>query len=58
MKVLITGGAGYIGSILTPLLLKENFKITVYDALLYGGSSLLPLISNRNFSFIKGNIRD
>ena len=58
IKILITGGAGYIGSILTPLLLEEGFNVTVYDALLYGGSSLLPFVSNKNFSFIKGDIRN
>ncbi len=57
-RILITGDAGYIGSVLLPLLLKENFKVTVFDSLLYGGSSLLPYISNNNFSFIKGDIRD
>jgi len=57
-KILVTGGAGYIGSVLLPLLLKENYKVTVFDSLLYGGSSLLPFISNKNFSFIKGDVRD
>lgn len=57
-KISITGGAGYIGSVLLPLLLKDNFKVTVFDSFLYGGSSLLPYISNENFSFVKGNIRD
>ena len=58
IKILVTGGAGYIGSILIPLLLDKGFKVTVYDSLLYGGPSLLPCISNKNFSFIKGDIRD
>ena len=58
IKILITGGAGYIGSILIPLLLEQNYTVTVYDSLLYGGSSLLPFISNNIFSFIKGNIRN
>ena len=57
-KILVTGGAGYIGSILTPLLLTEGFKVTVYDSLLYGGSSLLPFVSNKNFSFVKDDIRN
>jgi len=55
IKILVTGGAGYIGSIITPFLLNKGFKVTVYDSLLYGGSSLLPFISNKNFSFIKGD---
>lgn len=58
IKILITGGAGYIGSILVPLLLDEKDIVTVYDSLLYGGSSLLPFVSNKNFSFIKGDIRN
>jgi nucleoside-diphosphate-sugar epimerase len=58
MKILITGGAGYIGSVVIPLLLRQGFKVTVFDSLLYGGSSLLPYVSNPDFSFIKGDIRD
>ena len=58
LKILVTGGAGYIGSVLIPFLLDEGFKVTVYDLLLYGGHSLIPFISNKNFSFIKGDIRD
>ncbi|MFX0134691.1 MAG: NAD-dependent epimerase/dehydratase family protein [Candidatus Hodarchaeota archaeon] len=58
IKTLITGGAGYIGSILIPFLLNEGFKVTIYDLLLYGGHSVLPFISNKNFFFIKGDIRD
>jgi nucleoside-diphosphate-sugar epimerase len=58
MKILITGGAGYIGSVLIPMLLDQKFKVTVYDSLLYGGTSLLPYVSNLRFSFIKGDIRD
>ena len=58
IKILITGGAGYIGSVLIPFLLDEGFKVTVYDSLLYGGHSLLPFITNKNFSLINGDIRD
>ena len=57
-KILITGGAGYVGSILMPFLLEKGYKVTVYDSLIYGGLSLLPFISSKNFSFIKGDIRD
>jgi len=57
-RILVTGGAGYIGSILIPLLLKQEYEVTVYDSLLYGGSSMLPFVSNKKFSFVKGDIRD
>ena len=58
INILLTGGAGYIGSVLVPYLLNTNYKITVFDSLLYGGTSLLPIITNKNFTFIKGDIRD
>lgn len=57
-KILLTGGAGYIGSVLIPYFLKQNYKVTAYDSLLYGGTSLLPYISNPNFSFIKGDVHN
>ena len=57
-KILVTGGAGYIGSVLVPELLKEGHQVCVYDSLLFGGNGLLPHFRNPNFSFIKGDIRD
>ena len=39
--ILITGGAGYIGSLLTAELLRKNFSVTVADSLLFGGESLV-----------------
>jgi nucleoside-diphosphate-sugar epimerase len=58
-KIFITGGAGYIGTKLIPMLLDLNYKITVYDSLLFNnGDKLLPYISNENFKFIKGDIRN
>ncbi len=58
MKILITGGAGYIGTSLIPLLLARNYQVTVFDKLLYGGDALIPFFKNKNFHFIKGDIRD
>lgn len=57
-KILVTGGAGYIGSVLVPELLKEGHQVCVYDSLLFGGNGLLPHFRNPKFSFIKGDIRD
>jgi nucleoside-diphosphate-sugar epimerase len=59
MKIFITGGAGYIGTSLIPILLEKNYKVTVYDSLLFNnGDKLIPFIQNKNFTFIKGDIRD
>ena len=57
-KVFITGGAGYIGCILVPMLLNSGYEVTVYDSLMYGGDGLMINFSNPNFKFIKGDIRD
>tara|TARA_R110001583_G_scaffold510_2_gene4639 strand:+ start:3483 stop:4427 length:945 start_codon:yes stop_codon:yes gene_type:complete len=57
-KVLITGGAGYLGSVLTELLLDKGYKVTVLDNLIYKQTSLLHLCSNTNFKFIKGDVID
>ena len=57
-KVLITGGAGYIGTVLTELLLSRGYKVTIYDRLMYDGAILIPFFSNSNFKFVKGDILD
>ena len=57
-KVLITGGAGYLGSVLTELLLDKGYVVTVLDNLMYKQTSLLHLCSNTNFKFIKGDVID
>jgi nucleoside-diphosphate-sugar epimerase len=58
MNVLVTGGAGYIGSVLVPLLLANQHRVRVLDALCAGGSSLLGVWSHPGFEFIRGDIRD
>jgi nucleoside-diphosphate-sugar epimerase len=58
-SIFITGGAGYVGTSLIPLLLENGYLVTVYDSLIFNnGDKLLPYISNTNFRFIKGDIRD
>ena len=58
MKVLITGGAGYIGTSLTPLLLNKGYHVKAIDNLSFGGEALIPFFSYPNYSFQKGDIRD
>jgi nucleoside-diphosphate-sugar epimerase len=55
-KVLVTGGAGYIGSILVPALLRQGHTVTVLDALIFNQTPLLDCCSNPNFEFIRGDI--
>jgi len=55
-NVLITGGAGYVGSLLTPQLLDAGYKVTVYD-ILYFGDAFLPK-RDRNLTVVSGDIRD
>ena len=57
-KVLITGGAGYIGSVVARHLLRLGYHVRVLDSLLYGGNSLLGLYSEDKFEFVRGDIRD
>jgi len=56
-NILVTGGAGYLGSILTPELLNKNYKVTVVDNFMYSQSSLNYLCSDNNFNIIKGDVR-
>ena len=58
MKVLVTGGAGYIGSVLVRQLLNKNFKVRVLDSLKFGGEALYDVMLHPDFEFIKGDIRN
>ncbi len=54
--VLITGGAGYIGSLLVSELLVAGFHVTVIDNLLFGGDSLLAFLRHPRFRFVKADV--
>lgn len=58
IKVLITGGAGYLGSTLAEHLLTQGYAVTVLDSLMYKQLSLLNLFKKEDFKFIKGDVRD
>lgn len=56
--VLVTGAAGYIGSVLVRQLLAQGFSVRGVDSLLFGGESLLGLLDHDGFEFRKTDIRD
>lgn len=57
-NILITGGAGYLGSVMTGHLLEKGYKVTCLDRLLYRQSSLFNYVTNPNFNFVYGDCRD
>jgi nucleoside-diphosphate-sugar epimerase len=57
-KILITGGAGYIGSVLVPELLRAGHEVTVIDNFLYGQNSLLDVCNFKTLTVIRGDARD
>jgi len=56
--VLVTGGAGYLGSILVPTLLARGCAVTAVDNFLYGQTSLLDCCAYENFAIVRGDVRD
>ncbi|MFH1314583.1 MAG: NAD(P)-dependent oxidoreductase [Candidatus Eisenbacteria bacterium] len=57
-QVLVTGGAGYLGSVLCEHLLATGYKVTVVDNLMYGQHTLFHLCANPHFEFVPGDARD
>ncbi|WP_404421953.1 NAD-dependent epimerase/dehydratase family protein [Nibricoccus sp. IMCC34717] len=58
MKILITGGAGYIGSVLTPHLLAKGHEVTVLDSFMFGQSTLTDCCKYDSFRIVRGDCRD
>ncbi len=58
MKILITGGAGYLGSIIAPYLLKRNYGVIVLDNFLYDQTSLLDVCYHPKLTIVNGDVRD
>jgi nucleoside-diphosphate-sugar epimerase len=58
LKVLVTGGAGYLGSVMVPALLDQGHSVTVLDSFLFNQNSLLECCANRRFSVIRGDSRE
>jgi len=57
-SILVTGGAGYIGSVLVRLLLEKGYRVKVLDSLKFGGEPILDLLNIPEFEFIKGDVRE
>lgn len=58
LRVLITGGAGYLGSVLTTILLARGYSVSVYDRFIYDQISLEELEAHENLRIYEGDIRD
>lgn len=58
MKILITGGAGYIGSVLAPTLLAQGYEVTVLDSFMFRQNSLAECCQYDTFNVVRGDCRD
>ena len=56
-RILVTGGAGYLGSIMVPELLSTGYQVTVLDSFMYGQNSLAHVCSHPNFDVVRGDVR-
>ena len=57
-KILCTGAAGYIGSMLCPALLSEGHFVTALDTFMYDGNSLAACCAHPKFDIVRGDVRD
>ena len=57
-RILLAGGAGYLGSILARKLIERNYKVRVLDTLTFGDESIRELLDHQNFELVKGDIRN
>ena len=57
-KILVAGGAGYIGSVLVPMLLDAGHQVTIFDNFMYGAQPLLSFAGHRNIELVKGDVRE
>ena len=58
MKILVTGGAGYIGAVLVPRLLSEGHEVIALDNFMYNQSSLLDVCYHDKLTIVRGDTRD
>ena len=58
MKILLTGGSGYLGSILTRKLLEHKHQVRILDNFLFGKGTLSDVLKNKNLELVEGDVRD